>query len=314
MNKANRPLLLGVVASLLLSLSTLFAFTADAQPAESPLPPSFDRMGSPPSGANDWSCIPSAAHPRPVVLVHGTDMDMSSTWSTLSPKLAEQGYCVFALDYGMQSAFWDPSIVAWGVGDIAESAEELSTFVDTVIASTGAPQVDIIGHSQGGVVARQYLKFNGGADAANPDLNKVDNLITLGATNHGTSFNGLQQLFLAAKSLGLPKMISEKLLFGTAGSQQLIGSPFLSRLNADSEALPDVKYTVIATKFDEIVTPPERTFLNPASGSVDNLWVQDECPTSKATHLGLTSDPTVASMVYSALDPQYTASETPACS
>ncbi len=271
-------------------------------------------MGPPPPGANDWSCIPSAAHPRPVVLVHGTDMDMSATWSTLSPELTEQGYCVFALDYGMQSAFWDPSIVAWGVGDIVESADELSTFVDAVIASTGAPQVDIVGHSQGGVVARQYLKFNGGADASAPELNKVDNLITLGATNHGTSFNGLQQLFLAAKSLGLPKIISEQLLFGTAGSQQLIGSPFLSRLNADSEALPDVNYTVVATKFDEIVTPPERTFLNPASGSVDNLWVQDECPTSKASHLGLTSDPTVASIVLSALGSEYVASDAPACS
>lgn len=309
-----RLFLLGIVTTLAMPVGSFFGFAANAQSAGSPLPPSFDRMGPPPPGANDWSCIPSAAHPRPVVLVHGTDMDMSATWSTLSPELTEQGYCVFALDYGMQSAFWDPSIVAWGVGDIVESADELSTFVDAVIASTGAPQVDIVGHSQGGVVARQYLKFNGGADASAPELNKVDNLITLGATNHGTSFNGLQQLFLAAKSLGLPKIISEQLLFGTAGSQQLIGSPFLSRLNADSEALPDVNYTVVATKFDEIVTPPERTFLNPASGSVDNLWVQDECPTSKASHLGLTSDPTVASIVLSALGSEYVASDAPACS
>lgn len=308
-----RLFLLGIVTTLAMPVGSFFGFAANAQSAGSPLPPSFDRMGPPPPGANDWSCIPSAAHPRPVVLVHGTDMDMSSTWSTLSPELTEQGYCVFALDYGMQSAFWDPSIVAWGMGDIADSAIELAVFVDAVLAATGAPQVDMIGHSQGGVVARQYLKFNGGADASAPELNKVDNLITLGATNHGTNFNGLQQLFLAAKALGLPQILSEQLLFGTAGSQQLIGSPLLSRLNANGETLPAVHYTVLATTFDEIVTPPERTFLDPNSGSVDNLWVQDVCPSSTASHLGLTTDPTVLTIVSSVLDPEYAASHGPTC-
>lgn len=314
MNRTMRFFLLGIVTALVMPIGSFYGFTAHAQPAGSPLPPSFDQMGPPPPGANDWSCTPSADHPRPVVLIHGTDMTMASTWSELSPELAEQGYCVFALDYGKQTAFWDPSIVAWGVGDITQSANELELFVDAVLAATGAPQVDMIGHSQGGVVARQYLKFNGGADAVAPGSNKVDNLVTLGATNHGTNFNGLQGLFVAAKSLGMPHILSEQLFFGIAGSQQLIGSPLLSRLNANGEALPSVKYTVVATRFDEIVTPPERTFLDPSSGSVNNVWVQDVCPSSTASHLGLTSDPTVASIVESVLDPEYAATHAPACS
>src|SRR4051795_5036208 len=52
-----------------------------------------------PPGANE-PCQPSAAHPRPVVLVHGTFADMSNSWQALSPLLHNRGYCVFALNYG----------------------------------------------------------------------------------------------------------------------------------------------------------------------------------------------------------------------
>src|SRR5690242_708524 len=76
---------------------------AAAVPAAAAAGPPFPQMGaqSPPPGANVWSCRPSAAHPEPVVLVHGLGADMSENWSYISPLLAAQGYCVFALTYGV---------------------------------------------------------------------------------------------------------------------------------------------------------------------------------------------------------------------
>lgn len=52
------------------------------------------------SGWNDYNCKPSAAHPRPVVLVHGTFANSVDNWLVLAPYLVNRGYCVFSSTTG----------------------------------------------------------------------------------------------------------------------------------------------------------------------------------------------------------------------
>ena len=138
---------------------------------------------TPPPGANIWSCRPTAAHPRPVVLVHGTFSNEDENWASLSPLLADNGYCVYTFNYG------GPPLLGaiYALGDIPTSAGELATFVKQVLAATHATKVDLVGHSQGGMMPRYYLKFLGGAA-------KVQNLVGLAPSNHGTTLFGLTTL------------------------------------------------------------------------------------------------------------------------
>jgi alpha/beta superfamily hydrolase len=78
---------------------------------------------TPPPGANNASCQLTAAHPYPVVLVFGTFANMDDNWQAASPLLADNGYCVYAFNYGGASA----SSPIQGTGEIATSAAQLAT-------------------------------------------------------------------------------------------------------------------------------------------------------------------------------------------
>src|SRR4051812_40230158 len=157
--------------------------------------------GTPPPGSNDWSCKPSAAHPRPVVLVHGLLANMTDNWQTMSPLLANNGYCVFALTYGVPPGSSAP-FETGGLNAMEQSAAELSTFVDAVLAATRANQVDIVGHSEGATMPDYYIEYLGGAA-------KVKRYVGVSGVKHGTDLHGvgtvaaeLQSLFGAPVSLG----------------------------------------------------------------------------------------------------------------
>jgi triacylglycerol esterase/lipase EstA (alpha/beta hydrolase family) len=238
-----------------------------------------------PPGANDFSCKPSAAHPRPVVLVHGTFADMSDSWQALSPLLANNGYCVFALNYG--AANGSGALGIYGIGDIRQSAAELSGFVDQVLNATGASKVDLVGHSQGGMMPRYYLKNLGGAA-------KVGTLVGLAPSNHGTTLNGLFTLgsyFPGANSF-----------FGAcvACEQQEAGSQFLTELNAGGETQTGVAYTVIESRYDEVVTPYTSAFLS--GPSVTNVTLQNQCILDGGEHLSMPYDHIADADVLTALD------------
>jgi triacylglycerol lipase len=233
--------------------------------------------GPPPPGANDPNCRLDEKHPNPVVLVPGTLETMQQTWAALSPLLAEKGYCVYSLNYGFSSA--GPA-----TGPIQDSALELKTFVDNVLELTGAKKVSIVGHSQGGMMPRYYIKFLGGAK-------KVDDLIGLVPSNHGTKgVAGLKE------TLTVPHLLS-----CTACDQQQAGSDFLKKLNKGDETPGTVSYTVATTRTDEIVVPYTSAFLDGPSQQVVNINLQDYYPLDNIEHLGIVYDPNAFKFVFDAL-------------
>jgi triacylglycerol esterase/lipase EstA (alpha/beta hydrolase family) len=281
-----------------MAVATAFAATAAAS-AQASLPVIYNfptaiaasavQPGGSPAGANDWSCHPSAAHPRPVVLVNGTFANQITSWNAVSPLLKNNGYCVYTFNYG---GLFAGQIGSYG--PIAASAGELKTEVDAVLTSTGAAKVDLVGWSQGGMMPRYYLKNLGGGA-------KVNALIGLAPSNHGTTLSGLATLagyFPGA----LP-------LVGTlcpACADQVVGSPFLTNLNAGGDTVPGVKYTVIQSRYDEVVTPYTSAFLTGAN--VTNITIQNTCILDGGDHLSMPYDHIVDREVLNALDPAHASS------
>lgn len=56
-----------------------------------------------------------------------------------------------------------------------------------MLDATGATKVDVVGHSQGGMMPRWYIKFLGGDQT-------VRALVGLAPSNHGTTLDGLASL------------------------------------------------------------------------------------------------------------------------
>lgn len=248
-----------------------------------------------PPGA-DVPCTPSAAHPYPVVLVHGTFENQYFNWLEMAPTLANAGYCVYTFNYGANA---NTNGTYYGLADIATSAAQLGTEVQTVLQETGARKVDIVGHSQGGMMPRYYID-NGGA-------RYVDQLIGLAPSNYGTTLDGLASL---GNALGITQPIADAI--GASLAEQVQGSAFLTALNK-TPTEPTVRYTVLETTHDEVVTPYANAFL-PAASNVTNITIQKQCPADGAGHIGMAFDGVVNQDVLNALGgtstaPTCTASE-----
>ncbi|PAZ16098.1 lipase [Streptomyces sp. SA15] len=246
------------LTALLLTAAVATIPTATARAADAPS-----------TGWNNYSCKPSAAHPRPVVLVHGTFANSVDNWLAFAPYLKNRGYCVFSLDYGQL-----PGVPFFnGLGPIDKSAEQLKAYVDKVLAATGTAEADLVGHSQGGMMPRYYLKFLGGAA-------KVNAFVGIAPSNHGTTLNSLTQLLDYFPGAG--DLLSANT---PALADQVAGSAFLTKLNEGGDTVPGVRYTVLATKYDEVVTPYRSQFLS--GSNVRNVLLQDLCPLDLSEHAAI---------------------------
>lgn len=112
--------------------------------------------------------------------------------------------------------------------DITVTAQRLRAFVEKVKADTGAAKVDIVAHSEGGLISRHYIKFLGGEA-------HVGKLVTLGTPHHGTILGYLGP--------------------GKGADQMQPGSAFLNELNAGDESWGEIAYTSIRAGLDEIILP-----------------------------------------------------------
>jgi pimeloyl-ACP methyl ester carboxylesterase len=230
-----------------------------------PATASAQTPGIPPPGANDFACR-SAQHPVPVILVHGTFGDMTVSWNALSPLLVLNHYCVFALD-----------LVNRGMAPMDQSADKLAAFIDEVRQKTGAAKVSLVGHSQGGMLGRYVARFRG-------KLGVIDDIVGLAPSSHGTT----QSLAPPLGGLGCP-----------ACAEQAAGSDFMKKLNAGQEAPPPPSYTVVSTKYDEVVTPYKSQALS--GSTVTNVVLQDRCKEDVTDHVGIIYDPIALQWVLNAL-------------
>lgn len=250
-------------------------------------------LENPPPGANDFSCKPSADHPRPLVLVHGLGATMGANWSYMSPLLKQRGYCVFALTYGI-----DPRTAAsggpGGVIPIQQSAGELDAFVRRVLSSTGARKVDLFGHSEGTFMPQYWLKFMGGAA-------KVDKYVALTPLYGGTKLAAIDQIRDTGAGFGLSRPLVDSVsAFCGSCPQFVAGSEMQKMLVAGGAAAKGVTYTTIPTRYDELVIPYTSGLLPPPA---TNRVVQDSCPADASEHVAVAFDPVVAQLAFNALDP-----------
>ncbi|MDO5076920.1 triacylglycerol lipase [Corynebacterium sp.] len=223
---------------------------------------------------DDWRARPTPQRPWPIVLIHGTS-GSPGDWKDLAAQLRGLGWAVFVPGYGYRAT-----------NPIEESADQIRACIDVILATTGAEKVILVGHSQGGVLARYYIKHLGGD-------RHTKHVICLSSPNHGTTLGGmLGKLVASGKQAELmSKMIIT--YFGPAGMQQITGSRFLAELNTGPECAPEVGYTCIATRTDSTVVPAESCFLDTAT----NLWVQDDYPLAVVLHADMTMDKRVRALV-----------------
>lgn len=243
-------------------------------------------------GENNWDCRPTAQHPRPVVLVHGTGGNAATNWATYAALLANNGYCVFALNYGIPAVEALSPIKLGGLNDIASSAGELKSFVERVLTATGAQQVDLVGHSQGTYMPNYWLRFMGGAPY-------VHNYVSLAPLWNGTGTAGAGQLNTALRIFGLS---TDKLVpICTACGQMVTGSDFATKMSAGHVAVDGVHYLNISTKFDELVLPYTSGQLT-GYANMKNVVLQNYCPLDFTEHFEIASDPNAAQFVLAFLN------------
>jgi triacylglycerol lipase len=202
----------------------------------------------------------SRAGDVPIILVHGYGGTPASM-GTLAAVLRHDGRTVISV-----------ALPQHGEAEINREAHAVADAVDR----TGAAKVDLVGFSAGSIVVRTYLYSTAGRS-------KARRVVLLGAPDHGTK--------LASLALS-----TDPSLCLDACRELTRGSGFLRALNsrASSSTAP---ITVIWTRDDKVVTPPDSAVLPGAS----NVEVQSVCRDAVLPHGDLVTDPLSIGLTLTAL-------------
>lgn len=272
------------VLRLALAVVTVAALFALAGPA----PQAAQAAGG---GNNDPGCKPSAAHPNPVVFLHGLGANKDADLNLLQDDVAKQGYCTFSDTYGAHPGF--PYV--GGLRPVADSAGEIKAFIQQVLAQTGAAKVDVVGHSEGGFQSLYVTKTQAIAG-------RIGKVVAIAPPTHGTTFAGLYNLAYLFGQASRDAVGKALAAFGCPACSDLgVGGSAVATLNDGPIAQPGVSYTIITSRYDQLVTPTETSFVR--EPGVTNQYVQDTCPYDPVGHLGEAYDLNVWNLVKNALDP-----------
>lgn len=165
-----------------------------------------------------------------------------------------------------------------GTGDLRDRAADLGRAVDDALAQTGAPSVDVVGYSAGGVVLRLYVADLGGGST-------VRRAVTLSSPHHGTD---LAALALSFGSRTCPE----------ACRQLAPDSDLLRGLDAGDETPDGPAWIALWTEDDRTVVPPTSGDLD---GAALAYAVQDVCPDLTVGHPDVPRTPAVIGMVEDAI-------------
>jgi triacylglycerol lipase len=161
-----------------------------------------------------------------------------------------------------------------GTGSLVRDAGVLDNAVARALRG-GAPSVDVIGYSAGGVATLVWARGDNGD-------RKARRVITLGSPFHGTTLATTAQGFAPGAC-------------PAACAQLVPGSSLLAGLAAGAPG--HLPWLSLWTTDDQTVTPPDSARL---AGAID-VPVQSVCPGQQISHSQLPTSPAVTAMVLQAI-------------
>ncbi|MFE7132081.1 esterase/lipase family protein [Streptomyces sp. NPDC057638] len=214
------------------------------------------------------TALPAGAVPPhpPVVLLHGF-VDNRSVFVLLRRSLARHGWRhLECLNYSPLTC------------DIRAAAELLGRHIEEICARTGRGEVDVVGHSLGGLIARYYIQRLGGD-------RRIRTLVTLGTPHSGTAVAPLASAHPIVR-------------------QMRPGSPVIEELRAPAPGCR-TRFVSFWGDHDQLMVPVETARLEHPDLITENVQVRG------VGHLALPVHPAVVAGIRQALEAPGSATGTP---